>query len=128
MPSFLRFWLLPKYFYGMIDSIRILNLGFLHQIAKMVFYMELKRLQTAKLVNISKANRNSLAYKARRAIYELFKVGRPISVLRVANWTAIQRLELWLNIIRTTKRDIFLFLKICQKRYRKRKKMIFVYC
>ena len=53
--------------------------------------MELKRLQTAKLVNISKANRNSLAYKARRAIYELFKVGRPISVLRVANWSGVTR-------------------------------------
>ncbi len=75
----------------MIDSIKILNLGFLHQIAKRVFYMELKRLQTAKLVNISKANRNSLAYKARRAIYELFKVGRPISVLRVANWSGVTR-------------------------------------
>ena len=53
--------------------------------------MELKRLQTAKLVNISKANRNSLAYKARCAIYELFKVGRPISVLRVANWSGVTR-------------------------------------
>lgn len=53
--------------------------------------MDLKRLQTAKLVNISKANKDSLAYKARNAIYELLKRGIPISVLRVADWSGVTR-------------------------------------
>lgn len=75
----------------MINSIKTLNIGFLHQINERVFYMDLKRLQTAKLVNISKENRNSLAYKARHAIYELLKTGMPISVLRVADWSGVTR-------------------------------------
>lgn len=53
--------------------------------------MDLKRLQTAKLANISRENRNSLAYKTRSAIYELLKRGIPISVLRVADWSGVTR-------------------------------------